>query len=326
MLLAGNAALALGPLFVRLADSGPISAGFWRLVLALPVMVLLARGQGQGLALGRTTTLLVLLAGAVFALDLASWHIGIGLTRLGNATLFGNSGSLVLMVWGFIAARALPRGREWVAILAACAGAAILLGRSAEVSHATLVGDLFCLLAGLFYAGYLMILHDARRALGGWSLLVWISLGGAPVLLVLALLRGEPVLPHDWTPLLALALSSQLVGQGLLVFSLRHFPPLVIGLALLTQPAVAALTGWLAFGEVLGPLDLAGMVLLGAALVLARGSRGGGRTSPDRPSRQSRWPLSASHRGSSWRGAAALPRFQSAAQGRAVQGRAWAGC
>jgi len=85
------------------------------------------------------------------------------------------------------------------------------------------------------------------------------------------LINGEPVWPNDWTPILILFISSQLVGQGLLVFSLRHFPPLVIGLALLTQPAVAALIGYQVFGEVLTLLDIAGMVLLGSALVLARG-------------------------------------------------------
>ena len=46
--------------------------------------------------------------------------------------------------------------------------------------------------------------------------------------------------------------------------------PLVIGLALLTQPAIAALYGWWAFGEMLLPLDILGMVLLGSALVLSR--------------------------------------------------------
>ena len=41
-------------------------------------------------------------------------------------------------------------------------------------------------------------------------------------------------------------------------------------MALLTQPALAALVGWLAFGEMLVPLDILGMLLVGAALVLAR--------------------------------------------------------
>lgn len=272
MLLAGNAALALGPWFVRLADSGPIAAGFWRVTLALPALFLLARWQEGGAPppLPRKVAWAVVLGGVLFAFDLASWHVGIGYTRLGNAALFGNSGSLILMVWGFLMVRRWPAGREWLAIAAALGGAAILLGRSFEVSVQTLIGDLFCLLAGILYAGYLLILQDARKALGAWRLLARSSAAGVPVLLVAALLAGEPVWPHNWGPVVGLALSSQLIGQGLLVYSLRHFPPLAIGLALLTQPAIAALAGWLAFGETLGPVDVIGMALLAAALVLAR--------------------------------------------------------
>ena len=272
MLLAGNAALALGPWFVRLADSGPIAAGFWRVTLALPALFLLARWQEGGAPppLPRKVAWAVVLGGVLFAFDLASWHVGIGYTRLGNAALFGNSGSLILMVWGFLMVRRWPAGREWLAIAAALGGAAILLGRSFEVSVQTLIGDLFCLLAGILYAGYLLILQDARKALGAWRLLARSSAAGVPVLLVAALLAGEPVWPHNWGPVVGLALSSQLIGQGLLVYSLRHFPPLAIGLALLTQPAIAALAGWLAFGETLGLVDVIGMALLAAALVLAR--------------------------------------------------------
>lgn len=271
MLLAGNVALALGPWLVRLADTGPVSAGFWRLFLALPFVVLLARANRQPIkGMGAATLVLVALGAVTFALDLASWHIGIGMTRLGNAVLFGNAGSIVLLFWVFVSRGVVPRPLEWLAIMFAIAGAAILLGRSLEISTATLIGDLFCLAAGLLYAVYLLTLQGARRAFGSWSLLVWVSLFGCPVLLAVALALGEPVWPTDWTPILILFISSQLVGQGLMVYSLGHFPPLIIGLALLTQPAVAALYGWLAFGELLSALDIVGMVLVGAALAVAR--------------------------------------------------------
>jgi drug/metabolite transporter (DMT)-like permease len=270
-LLVGNAALALGPYFVRLADSGPIAAGFWRITLALPLLFLFARGEPAPAApAGGKLLLAIALGGVFFALDLSSWHVGIGYTRLGNAALFGNSGSLILMLWGFVAWARWPRAREWLGIVAALAGAAILMGRSFEVSAQTLVGDLFCLLAGLLYAGYLLILQDARRMVPSWRLLSWSSAAGVPVLLIAALLHGEPVIPHDWWPLVALAFLSQIVGQGCLVYALRHFSPLAIGLALLTQPAIAAFAGWLAFGETLGPIDVVGMLLLAAALVIAR--------------------------------------------------------
>jgi drug/metabolite transporter (DMT)-like permease len=287
-LLIGNVGLALGPWFVRLADTGAVSAGFWRLFLALPFLVLFARMNGQALGgIPKRTLALVALGSTAFAFDLASWHIGIGMTRLGNATLFGNAGSLLLMIWGFVIARSLPRGNEWLAIGCALAGAGVLLGRSLEISTSTFIGDLFCLAAGVLYAVYLVNLQGARQmeggAFGAWSLLVWVSLFACPVLLAVALALGEPVWPTDWTPVLILVLTSQLIGQGLLVFALRHFSPLVIGLALLTQPVTASLVGWWVFDEVLTALDFLGMALVGSALVLARAaprSRAGSTRAP----------------------------------------------
>ncbi|MCW1382287.1 DMT family transporter [Novosphingobium sp. KCTC 2891] len=270
-LLVGNVALALGPWSVRLADTGPVASGFWRLFLALPLLAVLAVRNRQPLTgFGKGAWAAVAVAGVLFALDLASWHIGIAATRLANASLFGNAGSLILMAWGVIAAHRRPRLAELAAVAAALAGAAILLGRSLEIDHATLVGDLFCILAGFFYAFYILLLQRARDRFGSWSLLFHASLTGAPVLLGLALFLGETVWPHNWWPLVALTLGSQIVGQGLLVYALRHFPPLLIGLALLTQPAVAVLAGWFAFGESVGWIDGFGMVLVAAALVLAR--------------------------------------------------------
>lgn len=273
-LMGGNAALALGPWFVRLADSGPVSAGLWRLVLAVPLLALIARASGQKLGgYGVPVWLAIAGAGVFFALDLGTWHMGIHHTRMGNATLFGNAGSLVVMAAGLIALRRWPRGNEWLAFVLAMTGTGILLGRSLEMNRATFIGDLFCLLAGLLYAGYILLLRRPRESLGNWALLTWSSLAGAPVLLVFALAMGEPVLPSTWWPLIALALVSQVVGQGLLIFALRHFSAMVFGLALLCQPAVAVAVGWLAFGEVLGWADGLGMAMVAGALVLARSTQ-----------------------------------------------------
>ena len=273
-LLLGNVALAVGPIFVRLADSGPVAAGFWRLFLALPLLAWLASANRQRLT-GFTPAAWWAMAGAgvFFGLDLASWHLGIALTKLSNATLFANSGSLILMIWGLVALRRRPLKAEALAILCALGGAAILMGRSLELSAATLRGDLLCLLAGVFYTGYILLLQRARDTLGSWSLLFWSSLAGAPVLLAIAVAVGEPVWPGAWWPLVALMLGSQIAGQGLLVYALRHFSPLVIGLSLMTQPAIAVLAGWLVFDEALGVTDALGMVLVGAGLVMARAGR-----------------------------------------------------
>lgn len=273
-LLGGNMALALGPLWVRMADTGPVSAGFWRLFLAVPVFVLLARMNGQRvLGHSRGAVLAIVAAGLFFGTDLASWHLGIGLTRLGNATLFGNSGSILLVVFGLIALRRMPRRMEWLAFAAAIGGSAILLGRSLELGRQTLIGDLLCLLAGFLYTFYILLAQRARAEFGGWTVLIYACLGGLPVLLSGALFLGEPIWPTDWGPIVALAFTSQVIGQGLLVYALRHFSAFIVGLALLTQPALAVVVGWGVFGEVLSPLDFLGMGLVCAGLVLARSTQ-----------------------------------------------------
>jgi drug/metabolite transporter (DMT)-like permease len=96
------------------------------------------------------------------------------------------------------------------------------------------------------------------------------TLASAAPLLVLAYLLDEQIIPGNWTPLVALALCSQIIGQGLMVYALGRMSPLVIGLTLLTQPVVAALTGWVVFGETLAPLDFVGAALVGLALILVR--------------------------------------------------------
>lgn len=269
VLIAANACLALGPWLVRLSDTGPVATGFWRLALALPVLALLARREGSA----RPTGLLmgaVALGGLFFAADLAAWHSGIVLTKAANATLFGNTASLLFPLWAFAAAREWPGGRQWMALGLAAAGGALLMGQSFELAPEHLWGDALCLIAGVLYTGYLVALKGTRGRMGSWGVLAWATVWSTPALLALALLLGERVWPTDWTPLLALAALSQLAGQGMLIWALGAVRPLVVGLALLTQPAIAAVSGWLAFGEVLTSGDLVGGALVGVALVLAQ--------------------------------------------------------
>ena len=82
------------------------------------------------------------------------------------------------------------------------------------------------------------------------------------MLLPVSLAMGERIFPDDWTGLVALAVCSQLIGQGLLVYALGHVPPLVVGIAMLTQPALSALLGWFYYGETLTGRDWVGAASL----------------------------------------------------------------
>lgn len=268
-LLIGNITLALGPWLVRMSGIAPAASAFWRILIALPFLFLVARLVGQPLPRERRSWMLLFIGGAFFAADLVAWHSGIVITRLANATMFGNVASFFFAAYGFIAVRRFPEPGQWIAIALALAGVLLLLGRSYHLDLRYLMGDLLCMLGGLFYAGYLIVVDQARGRMASWPVLAIASLCAMPLLLGFALATG-PIMPEHWTPLILLALGSQVIGQGMLVYAVGHLSPLLVGVGLLTQPVVAAVIGSAVYGERLGLADFVGMAAIGIALVLIR--------------------------------------------------------
>ena len=270
-LLAGNIAIAFGPLLVRFADSGPIATGFWRLALATPFLFFVGYRFGfRFSALGKSTIWLATIAGLFFGVDIILWHIGIFQTKMANATLFANCASLILVVYGIFVARKMPSKWESAAVLFAFVGAALLMGQSLDLSPLHFQGDVLSLGAGLTYTVYLVLMMRVRQNTESWGALGMASAVAAVILLTASIVAGEQVIPTVWWPVVLLAFTSQFFGQGCLTYALPHFSPLVIGLALLFQPALSAAAGWLAFGETLTAMDFIGSALVMIALVLVR--------------------------------------------------------
>ncbi len=270
-LILANLFLAAGPWMVRLADVGPVAAGFWRLALAVPFLAFFAWRHSRGAPFpGWALVGTIVLGGLFFAADLAAWHEGIVRTKLANATLFGNFASFLFAIYGFFLLRSLPRPVQAGALALAALGTALLLGSSFELSPQHFTGDLFAILAGTFYTFYLIAVDRARRTMQAWPVLAIATAAGTLPLLLLATALGEQVMPGDWRPVVLLSLGSQVIGQGLLVYAMGHLSPVVTGVGLLTQPIAAAAIGWLVYGERLSATDALGAVLIAAALVLIR--------------------------------------------------------
>ena len=272
LFLSGSAILSAGPLLVRLADVGAVQSAFWRLALALPPLFLLARAMRPA---GPSTArkgdwLWFAAAGFFFAADLALWHLGIERTSLANSSLLANATSFLYPIWGFAMMRTLPSRRAASALLLAVAGIGLLMGMSAQLSSRHLAGDLLCLAAALLYTGYLIIMERVRPRVPAFSALAMSTLFSAAMLLPFALLMTGAFWPQDWTPLLWLAMGSQVVGQGLIIVALPHLSPLASGLGLLIQPVLSASWGILWFNEQIGAPEAVGISAILAALVLVR--------------------------------------------------------
>lgn len=270
-LILANLFLAAGPWMVRLADVGPVAAGFWRLALALPFLAFVAFRQSRGRPFpGWALIAAVAVGGLFFAADLAAWHEGILRTKLANATLFGNFASFLFAAYGFVLLRRMPGAVQGSALLLAAIGTGLLLGRSFDLSREQLSGDLLALLAGLFYAFYLIAVDRARQVMAPWPVLAVATAAGVLPILFFSLAIGEQVMPRDWAPIILLSIGSQVIGQGLLVYAMGHLSPVTVGLCFLTQPVASAGIGWAAYDERFSAADGVGALLICAALVLIR--------------------------------------------------------
>ncbi len=282
-LLAGAVGIGFAPIFVRIADVGPLASAFWRMALALPPLLFWRiwrmRGggpQGEGRSgtapIGSDLALLVG-CGLFFAADLGLWHWSIRLTTVANATLLANLNPVFVALVGFLLFGHRFRPLFLFAMACALAGAAVLMGASVEVSPVRLLGDALGVATAVMYAGYFLTTARLRARHDTWTVLTFSILVTALALWPLALASPEPMLPvglAGWWPLLALAVVSQIGGQGLIVHALAHLPPAFSAVSLLLQPVVAALAAWALFGEALGPREGLGALLVLGGIILAR--------------------------------------------------------
>src|SRR5262245_25551579 len=232
-LLAGAVGIGFAPIFVRLSELGPSATAFYRLFFALPAFWL-----WFGWEQGRTPTQpetaktscsrwLFVLSGLCFAADMALWHWSIKLTTVANATLLANFAPLLVAA----GARIFFRERITFPLLAGMAlavvGGALLVRASLHLTLRHAWGDAVALMAAVFYAGYLLAVKRLTRSFSTAAIMAWSSLVTSPALLVVTLLSKESLIATratGWMVLVALALVSQVGGQGMITFALSHLP------------------------------------------------------------------------------------------------------
>jgi len=301
-LLAGGCAIAFAPIFVRLSDTGPVASAFWRTALAAPLlwMWLLARpsslpspkgegafspspcspsplgegrGEGNGRGEGRHLPALVL-AGLFFAADLGVWHWSIVWTSVANSTLLANLAPIFVTLAGWLFWRQKVSRTFLVGMVVAIAGMFVLVGPNFAIGGTRLLGDALGALTAVFYAGYMLAIKQARDAQASTArLMAWSTTITAIALLPVAVLSPQPFLPagaSGWLVLVALALVTQILGQGLIAYAFAHLPASLSSVSLLIQPVVAALAAWAIFGEAVGPTQFIGGAIVLAGIWLAR--------------------------------------------------------
>lgn len=270
VLLLGACIIGLSPILVRLAETGPAAAGFWRLAFALPILgVMAARAPG---GVGRVHPLAPW-AGLFFALDLGFWHYGIKYTSVTNATVLSNLTPVAVTAFAWIFLKQRPKALFLVAVGLAVGGAWMMaFEKGGGGLKNQPLGDAFSVFTAVWYALYFLAMARARQTETTTRLMLWVSLVGAPLMLGTALLLGEPILAASaagWAACVGLGVM-HVAGQGSIAWAMGRLPTSTASVVVLVQPVVAAWLGWLLFAEPIGPLQALGAAVTLAGVILAQ--------------------------------------------------------
>lgn len=277
-LIIGGIALGFAPIFVRVSEVGPSATAFWRLALAVPVLLLWSlrskaapKAIKPDLALGWRLTAL---AGLCFAVDLILWHRSINYTTIANATLLTNLSVIIVPLMMWLVYRQRIALNFAIAVAIALFGTVLLVGQNAHLSQQTLRGDALAIISAFFYSAYLLCIQAAQvRGISTIAVMAGSGIVTATALLPAALFAQETILPASalgWWILIGLAGISHIGGQSMIAYALTKLPTAFVSLGLLLQPATAMLVAWLFLHESLSPAQLLGAIILIVGISLAR--------------------------------------------------------
>jgi drug/metabolite transporter (DMT)-like permease len=270
-LVAGAVAMGASVLFVRWADVGPYASAFWRVFLALPFLFAWMRLETSA-AWPRLDRVL-LIAGLMFTGDLFFWHLAIFGTTVANATFLATTAPIwVALGAGLVVSEAVG-GRILIGLALCMLGGLALIGESYGFAPQRLLGDLFGLATAFFFGAYVLAVR-AARARHGAAEVMFISTAVTAVCLFVIAFGFEPrILPQSAQgagALLALALISQVGGQGLVAVALGTLPATFSALVIFLEAVAAAGFGWLLLNEPLGIVQALGGVLILFGIYVAR--------------------------------------------------------
>ena len=174
------------------------------------------------------------------------------------------------------------RKRDLVWVFCAAAGMAVLGFEAVHGQETDLLGVLYALIAGAFWALYIRSSASVGELVPGASGLAVAMAVGAICVVPEALLFPGPValwsVTHDTQLVLFIigtSLLASVVPYSSELAALRHLPEQVFSVLLSLEPAIAALAGWALLGQETGLMRWVAIILLITASIGITQTTGG---------------------------------------------------
>ena len=275
----GGVVVSFAPILYALSDANPLTGAFFRMVYALPFLLIIILVRKAEDTRSVNTRLIALVAGFAFSLDFLAYHSTVDWIGTGIGTLIGNSQVIIvtLMSWWLFGER--PNLSILISLPIVMVGLVLISGVLDDDPYGEypVRGVIAGVFTAIFYSAFLIIYRFANRELAPAVNLQFDSTVGCALgLLILSFLPlksiyvepidFEPKFPtHGW--LLALAILSQVMGWLAIAHSLPRLPAAYTSFAILLQPTFTIIWGILLLAESPSLQQAIGMFLILGSIV-----------------------------------------------------------
>lgn len=261
-------AWGFGPLLVRGIDASAPTIVFWRLWMATPVMVCAAYCTGGRVSIPLLK--IVFVPGVLFGVSMMVGFTSYQETSIANATLIGALQPVLMLFIGPMLFGDRSGARQILLAVIALAGIGTVVLGANQSSGASLRGDVLALInLGLWTAYFVRIKQVRNQGVHAGALIAGVFCVAALVVSPWVLLTSRDlgaIHGTDWLLIVAMVLVAGLVGHGLMTWAQRHLDITFASLLMLGSPVISAIGAWVVFGQRLSLVQVAGALVVLAAL------------------------------------------------------------
>jgi len=267
--------ISFSAVFVKAAQVGPTTAGFYRVLFGGVILLLILRLRREKLFRGFRHLLMILVCSLLFTLDLTFWHRSIGYVGPGLATLLANFQVFFLALFGATVLKEKLTSRVMISIPLAMLGLYLIVGLNwPRLDDHYRTGVLLGLATAVCYAAYILSLKKSQSgsaASGSLATIALISLFTAAIMGAEAWVQKEGLRIPDmqsWIALVGYGIVGQVLGWVFISSGLARIEASRVGLILLLQPTLAFVWDILFFARPTTFIEVLGAFLALLAIYL----------------------------------------------------------
>ena len=275
MLSFGAMLIGFAPIFVKWSLLSPSAILFWRMLLALPLLITfnyVVNKQFLFRVKNKNTIFYTALASLAFTTDLILWHASMSITSVSNATIIVNSAPIFVAILAYLIFKEKPAKGFGISFLTTYVGIIGLIIFSNNFTSGRVFGDILCMIAAVGYAIYLLVISRLSKETS-LNIIFYTTLFCCLFSIIPMVADGGNHIPtshFEWTNLFLMAFLCQFGGQFLITIGIGKVSASNGSIGLLMQPLTATILAVFIFSEILNLIQILFVLITLMGIYLAR--------------------------------------------------------